>query len=267
MKDVVIGDIHARQEACRTLLEKIGIITINSGDPMTDVRNDGFRIHQLGDAVSLGYGELESNFLTWWDHVSAPEDVWLIGNHELPVMWHDRSMDFSGIEDHDPLAWQMVLDFMKDGRYRAASSVGEWLLTHAGLDNWFQRDYNFTMNSASEVAEMLDNMLVDTIEERTPAQRRHPIAGMMHGIFWSRDVPEEYNDSLFKQMFGHTPVGPIRYHGGMLWNLDTCPTQMFYEKKRSGHPVGRSDYGSCAAMVFDTPESGPRLVLPYEEVT
>lgn len=264
MIEVAIGDVHSRWEPFRTLLEKIGVITINSGDPMTDVRNDGYRIHQLGDAVSLGYGEIEANFYRYFWHIMGEDDVALLGNHELPAIWHDRSMDFNGVEDHDPEVWEMIRSYWKEDRLRAASSVGDWLLTHAGLAASHQKHYEEC--SASELAYELDLELYRAIDERIPAQAHGPIAGMFEGsggIFWARLDRNKYRtDKHMKQVFGHTPSNPDCINN--MWRIDTYPTQEFFDKKKAGLPVGKKDWGSCAALVWDNADADPRLVLPYE---
>lgn len=285
MIDIVIGDIHARTDALRTLLHKIGVIecgpTLNS-----DRRLPGFRLHQLGDAVSLGYGEQEAEFLRYFYSLLADHDQILIGNHELPVMWGNGSMDFHGWDDRDLEAEAMVREAFEGGRYQAASSVGDWLLTHAGLIPVYQKDLRkrFGITHVSEAADWLNDRFLDLINNKredalwngrtihgTMARGSGAIEGMDEGyggIFWVRTqahVAGYLPSHHYKQMFGHTPYGPKQL-GEYLWLLDTAPRDPDYFRATlaSGERPMRSDFGDVAAMVFETPDANPVLVRPYE---
>lgn len=278
MVDVVIGDIHARQDALHTLLYKIGII--NS----TGERLPGYRIHQLGDALSLGYGEQEADFFKWFLELISPEDVLLLGNHELPAVWGNHTMDFHGWDDRDVEAEEMVKDLFRRDRYRVASHVGDWLLTHAGLIPTYQKTLRQQgIETAADVAGFLNERFVDLVNNKVNEDmyERYGIhgvqaraAGMIEGmdegfggIFWVRTrahVAGYRPEHHLKQMFGHTPYGPKQL-GEYLWLLDTAPRDPDWlrEQLRQGIQPKRSDFGDVAAMVFETPESDPQLVRPY----
>lgn len=263
MIDVIIGDIHARWDTFRALLEEIGVISITSGDPMKDVRNEGFRIHQLGDALSLGYGEVEANFYRYFWHIINDDDVILLGNHELPVVWPNWSMDFHGWDERDSEAEMMVKEKWGEHRLVAASSVGDWLLTHAGLIPRYQRPYREEGASMGEVAQHLHKLLLEDISDNARAQLGGAITGMdgmMGGIFWVR--PQGHMNMEpglhFKQMFGHTPGGPTELRPGV-WMIDTAPKPEIAEKFKKGIRPMRSDFGGVAAMVLETPDSDPVL--------
>ena len=268
MINVVIGDIHARIEALRLLLADIGIISITSEDPMTDTRNEGFRLHQLGDALSLGYGEIEANFYRYFWHIVNDDDVICIGNHELPVMWPNWTMDFSGWESRDVEAEQMVKERWHQERLVAASSVGDWLLTHAGLIPRYQHEYRDAGASMREVAEDLHTKLLCSIHDNARGRHGGEIEGQddhMGGIFWVRPDGHMNMDREihFKQMFGHTPRGPEEIRPNV-WLLDTSPKPEIHAKMKAGLRPNRSDFGGVAAMVFETEQSDPKLVVKYD---
>lgn len=264
MIDIVIGDIHSRLDAARELLEKIGVITINSGDPMTDTRNPGFRLHQLGDAVSLGYGEQEATFWYWWMRVVQDHDILLIGNHELPAFFHEPGMQFDGYAQHDVVVHSEVRRLFMQGRYKVASHVGPWLLTHAGLRVKYQHEYSLHTSKQAEVK--LERLFEDAMKNRTPSQPFHPICGTdsgRGGIFWLRwdHLRAGYHEKHVPQIVGHSPQGPLLHKTGNLWLLDTTPTKEWRRLARKGLRPGRYEWGSVAALVFqDGPDEPPTLV-------
>ena len=84
MKTIVLSDIHNREFVVKDLFRKIGLMD-DQGN-----RADGFHVIQLGDLLSLGYGEQEAEFLKW---IRPFIDVQLVGNHEYPSIgpYPDRS--------------------------------------------------------------------------------------------------------------------------------------------------------------------------------
>lgn len=100
---IISGDLHARWKPARQLFERVGLIACPTDDPFDDIRQPGFRHVQLGDAVSLGYGEIEAEFYRWLMTIVGVDDA-LLGNHELPaVWWHPNAVMFHGYYDRDEI--------------------------------------------------------------------------------------------------------------------------------------------------------------------
>jgi hypothetical protein len=107
MKQVVIGDIHNRTAKARQLFQEIGLV---NGD---DERQPGFKVIQLGDALSLGYDEQEVECYTY---LQDKIDIWLLGNHELASLWYNDSHKHLGWDADSWHGWHV-------GRDREAESM------------------------------------------------------------------------------------------------------------------------------------------------
>lgn len=257
MKHVVIGDIHARQTALRTLLYKIGVLKLGN-TPDKDVRQEGFKLYQLGDAVSLGYGEKEAAFFRYFESILQDHDVVLLGNHEAQCLFGNGSMNFSGWEDRCAETEELVKSRWCRGGYVAAANVGGYLLTHAGLTTYHQG--RMSELSLDETVNFLNEDLVRAVETSRWANGRDVICGMDElegGILWAR--PGEIDTGL-KQIFGHTPVGPAKYGNNWLLDTSTPDIEALTAKLARGERPMRSEFGSVAALVFDTEDNEPRLV-------
>lgn len=251
---VITGDLHGRLDATRQLLQRIGMIACPSGDPFQDVRQPGFRHVQLGDSVSLGYGEVEAEFYRWlFDVVGVDEP--LIGNHELPSVWWDRNaVRFQGYYDReevragldrdmpgrtlderaDEYAWEvgrdrdaetLVQGVFAQGRYRAAASVGEWLVTHAGLATEHERDLGLRGLPAADIAAHLNELFDTAMREQHAPPVIASTAQHDGGVMWLRieHLRCGYDDDsrALPQVVGHS--GYINEHrfGSRLWLIDT----------------------------------------------
>lgn len=260
MIEVVIGDIHARQEKLERLLTQIGVLADGKRQP-------GYRLRQLGDAVSLGYGEQEAEFLTWFYGLLEDDDVLLLGNHELPAIWQNRGMDFAGYEDHDVVALQMVRDAFREGRYRVATHVNGWLCTHAGLDPSYGVYYRPEL-PLDQIVEKLDTAFWQAYRDGERMQHSHVITGVGEyggGIYWLRwnglcaHYPPTPQDSRIPQIVGHTPRGPELHKSGQLWLLDTKPEKSWRESMSQGRRPTRSQWGGVSALVFQPGQDTPEL--------
>jgi hypothetical protein len=298
MRKIVIGDIHARWNKCRSLLSDIGVITVNSGDPMTDIRNPDFHLISLGDVVSLGYGEKEAAFLEWWFNVVAPEES-LIGNHEAPAIYHDPyALMFHGFEHRhefaerelakwrfpltddrkphlraqlaegyeyevgrDDIATDMVREHYAQGRYKLATNVGDWLITHAGLAAKHEKRLGWRETPASEIARELNEMFEYAQEHGQRAQVIDGGGENDGGVLWVRIdyLRNGYDDKSrrLKQIIGHTGYAGPRQFGDKLWLIDTPKPSLGKASTRN------ESFGGVAALVTD--DEGENWKLFYEE--
>lgn len=280
---VITTDIHARWDKARSVFEQTGMLKLGS-DPWQDERQPGFRHIQNGDAVSLGYGETEANFLKWLFEVVGVDDAHL-GNHELPAVYHTpENVMFTGWEwpeevdspfiseqlrlmgggrDHE--AVQYVRDLYAQGRYKVATAVGNWLITHAGLSPHLQASYRDA--TPGDIADSLNGRW-----QATMASGKHdPVIAntgeQNGGIMWVR--PEGMLDRLedddspstqLNQIIGHTGhYGPKLYYD-KLWIIDTPATS---KKIPPTATRKRSNYGGVAALV--TKDEGETWELFYEQ--
>lgn len=248
MRTVIIGDVHGRLEKLEALLERTGCL--DGGE-----RVAGTHVIQLGDLVNLGYGVSELAFLERaWPWI----DEHLIGNHELPaVHWSPGSASFQGWDTRDPLAAQFVADRARS--YRAASAVGDWLITHAGLSQFYWGLLDGGERSARELAGVINELwqsqptepdwhveLFEAIGEARGGWSRHP------GIMWTDigELLDDYDAIGFplNQIVGHTPTGGPELHaGGQVWCIDAKPVL--------------GDWGGVAALVTD--DDGASLKLEW----
>lgn len=257
MKTVVLSDIHSRQQKLTNLLVKIGAMDDEAK------RVDGFHIIQLGDAVSLGYGMKEAYFLNW---LEPWVDEWLIGNHEAPALWsYDDRLKFYGYcagdlgtDGADPEAVRMVR--AQAHRYKLATNVGDWLITHAGLHETNQGklfsdpgDY-FAEDFARELNARWDSHMRN---DDPHSLWGCPVCSQSGVLWWRMERSDRYNG--IKQIFGHTPNGPWTHKSGLIHMIDTPRV----------HPVsitGRKDaegYGGVVAMV--TEDDGETWEQFYEQ--
>jgi hypothetical protein len=230
---IVFGDMHNREYVVRDLFNKVGLIDAHGN------RVPGFNTVQLGDRLSLGYGEQEASFNEWVDPFI---DTQLVGNHEYPAIGPmGFLMEFVGWEDRDRVAEQQVRrDAMADPmRWRLAHNVGPWLITHAGLTPAAQKELG-AGQTAAEYAEALNDLWLKHLTERDPDPLIIDARENGVGVLWNRltYLRAGYRaDSHVPQIVGHTPFDPnpkfqppcVQNRDENLWAIDTP--------------------GSCAALV------------------
>lgn len=237
---VVFSDMHNRQLVVQNLFEKIGLIT-PEGE-----RVPGFKTIQLGDLLSLGYGEQEAEFLKW---VRPFIDVQLVGNHELPAISpYSDYVSFVGWDQRDIVAEQMMrAEFTKaqmegdPNLWTAATNVGKWLITHAGASVAVQKELKADGwdGTAAHAATMLNNLFQEHITEKSPDPIIIGTGQQNGGIFWHR-IPylrAGYRDVHVPQIVGHTPYDH---------NQKFCPPAV---QNRDGNLVCIDTPGSCCAML------------------
>ncbi len=227
MRTVVVSDMHNRLEASRDLFRMAGI-TDGSGDRLPDVH-----VIQLGDMLSLGYGEQESAFAEeFWPLI----DMHLIGNHEYPALNSNPGIRFSGWSGRDQIAEQFVRSKFMGGEYQIATWVGDWLITHAGLFPSFmeQVDSDGT-NDASSISEQLNVKFVDhaasgfRLSDRVFDAIGYQRGGrdQVGGVLWNdvSDLGPVYekseNGKFVPQIIGHSSYNEQWQHGEDLWCIDS----------------------------------------------
>ena len=226
----IFGDMHNREVVVRDLFDKIGLIDSNGN------RNPGFHTIQLGDLLSLGYGEQEAEFLKW---VRQFIDEQLIGNHELPFFTsYPDLVAFQGMEARDIVAEQMIRsEFNKaymleeePNLWKAATHVGKWLITHAGLSVALQRDELKVIGKDAEyIANLLNTEWRKCVEDRSADPLFLHAGEHNGGIFWHRlnYLRAGYQSCHVPQIVGHTPWADkmcppaIQNKDSNLWCIDT----------------------------------------------
>jgi len=251
---LLIGDVHNRRDKLWSVLVKAGAVDEDTGRKNPDVH-----VVQLGDLVSLGYDEQEAKFYEW---ATGYIDELLIGNHEAPAFWFNNNHTHLGWDPNHWHGWKfgrdlaaemMVRHKFQQGGYKAATSIGPWLITHAGLIPKFQRECGLLNVPVAQVAEFINNRFRKAmLERKAPA--------FLEGgssIFWVRigELSQSYISSgpegkLIPQICGHTPVGkygPKELVPGKLWMIDTPPVY---------HHI----HGGVAALLFDENDEIERLI-------
>lgn len=199
MKTVVFSDMHNREIAAQDLFEKIGLIKDGK-------RQDGFKTYSVGDILSLGYGEEEAEFFKWvWDFI----DVACIGNHEYPAFNPDSLIIFNGWASRDTIAEQMVRSQInRREKWVAATFIGKWLITHAGLfPNYMEQVDPEETNSAELIAANLNDAFWSYAQRGFRGEDRI-------GRFNDHNIDDR--EAIFDAM--HFRRGGFDSFGGIFWN-------------------------------------------------
>ena len=256
-KTIVLSDLHNREFVVRDLFSKIGIMD-SEGNPNLQ---PGERVIQIGDLLSLGYGEQEAEFLKWVRPFITEQ---LVGNHELPAFTpYADYVEFVGWDQRDIVAEQMVrAEFLKaqqeldPNMWKAATHVGKWLITHAGASVAVQKELakDGWDGTASDAADRLNNLFIDHIANRTPDPIIIGTDEAQGGIFWVRiqQLRAGYLAQHVPQIVGHTPYDSnpkfqppaLQNKDKNLWAIDTpgdC-CALVTEDDGETWEVFRSDY-------------------------
>ena len=228
MKYLVVGDVHNRLEKFRHLLIKSGAI---ESDGKT--KNEDIFVIQLGDLFSLGYDEKEIQLARFAEKYV---DEFLIGNHELPaIYWDPEKVWFNGWEERDERVANLVKKRYDEGGYKAASCVGDWLITHAGLQAPFQDDFVRNGDDAFQVAYNLNGAFFEAqrselsleVFENVDTWRAGPYGASHGGIFWGDWRSFTNNRGSYPQIVGHTGAFGPRFYPTKsnqqppAWNVDS----------------------------------------------
>lgn len=230
MRTIVVGDLHGDHRNCYHLLRREGVI-----DPNGE-REPGWRVVQVGDLIHGGHHEHERDLimtkkLGWFDVV-------LVGNHEAPHVWPEAGFErFAGMTPV-PTRVTHVLRGCK-----AASVVGDHLVTHAGLQPLLAVQLGVPASARGAAA-----FLNERWRQRTRTTRHDPLFDWIGrrrggdnadgGVLWNdwRDLAWSA-DWPVKQIVGHTPRPTLFEQDptGHLWCVD----------------AGAALSGSVAALIVD----------------
>jgi len=199
----VIGDVHARPAALRSLLSAVGVL-----DPRGR-RRRSWSVVQLGDLLDR-HASPEANLET--AQLAADTiDIVLAGNHESQMLADPASHGRS------------LATLATRGWPHAAAACGDWLVTHAGVHPLPARDLP---SDARDCA--------DEINHRWHSQRRRRGDDLFHavgpgrggaaafgGIFWLH-ADEWPRDAAtpWGQITGHVPQPEPRLRPGPCWAID-----------------------------------------------
>ena len=247
MKIGIVSDVHGRKEKLYQALLRSGFIYADwSRAPKT-------HLIQIGDLVSLGYDEQEADF---YEQTFDLFDETLIGNHEIPAFHFDpHIVMFDGfyarpsadrwtgtnvVKDNgwkigaDPAATMMVRSNFFKGKYKVATSVGKWLITHAGVSPFWQKklDKIDIPREASAYVEYLENKFIElqlaqrnfALIDGIPSNRGGPYKSNVGGILWLdfNTLRAGYSDVHLPQLVCHShQSSPPTFVGNNLVCIDT----------------------------------------------
>lgn len=213
----VIPDIHGHVNTLAHILEKEEII--ENGERV----NHDVTVVQLGDLANcVGESRVwegkrfipgpgNQGDINCLSKVGNWIDVYLVGNHEAPYF---GCTPFSGFVEVEPVKAAVM-----EAAPIAAYSIGDILLTHAGLTT------NFNEFNAQEMATYLNEAWARDKRSNYFNDVGKARGGWYPtgGILWS-DVSEQKTTDKFRQIFGHTACQEreLRMHPfGRWFCLDT----------------------------------------------
>jgi hypothetical protein len=216
MRTFVLPDLHGYGVELTNLLNYAGVC--ENGE-----RLDGdFQVVSVGDLVNAT-GDSMARDEAIVGTAESLIDVWVLGNHE--AAYFSPHMGFDGFTPHAPVRTEFNRG-MRSGKIVPCALVGETLITHAGLVEWFR------FKTAQEAHDAIWDVYMNffdyanpvgpgratysgqpyqwgntrlpkgTLLDAIPEARggRHPYGG----VLWA-DWSERKNRN-FSQVFGHTPM-------------------------------------------------------------
>lgn len=242
MVEVVIGDVHARAEVLRSLLEALGVIDSQAR------RRKGFWVVQVGDLLDRR-ARPDANLAT--ARVAAEGvDVVLAGNHEVDILAARGS-------GHGPA----LATLAARGWPQAAAEVGGWIVTHAGIHP--EMTHGLPRRAGECAAE-----INDLWHRRSPAGVGHPLFDWVgparggispYGGLFSRGSSEwpPNGRSPWGQICGHAPQAEPRLLPGPRWLID-----LGSEGQRLAALVRRERSGQWSPVVVKVSGDGVALTRP-----
>jgi hypothetical protein len=227
MRTIVIGDLHGDWRGLLAILRATGAIDAH------ERRLPGTRVIQLGDLIHGGGPRRAPRAgVDDWSCAAAGLrlcDTVLIGHHELPLLWPEAG--FPPWEGQRPLGFPVrdaLLDAYARGALVPATSVGDWLLTHAGLHPAHGGQAALDGPGAAallrerfarRIARPLMRRYVACFDDVGVARGGRADVG---GIFWCdwRELTAAGVASPIPQIVGHTPQGDAPRRHGNLWGVD-----------------------------------------------
>ena len=202
---VVIGDVHARTGTLVSLLRSLGAIDSRGR------RREGWWIIQVGDLLDR-HASPDAN-LRAAQTATRLLDVVLAGNHEATLL-AERAGDHGAA----------LATLAARGWPHAATSVGDWLVTHAGVH---PHDASTLSPCPVECAEQIN----DRWHRRVPARAFDPLFDWVGparggpapwgGILWMGEHEWPIDATTpWGQITGHAPQAMPRLLGGPRWAID-----------------------------------------------
>lgn len=215
MRNLIIGDVHGHFRNLREVLLHFGAIN----EMNERINKDTLRVYCTGDLIDGGVNR--QGDLLILDYAEEWFDEIVIGNHELPFF---GGPNFKGLRQHDRELRLRLHELEAIGKYVPSTVVDGYLLTHAGLaDYWsFQN-----VEDCNDVIRMVWRDAEDTTKEIPLIDwigptRSGKFADPCGGVFWC-DWDEDRNKKV-NQIVGHSTLvyGPVvtHYDESDHWNID-----------------------------------------------
>jgi hypothetical protein len=203
--EVVIGDVHARENALRALLARLGVLDSRSR------RRAGFWIVQVGDLLDRR-ARPEANLRTA-RLAAAALDVVVAGNHEVDMLADPVSRHGAALATLAARGWPL-----------AAAEVGGWVITHAGIHP--ELTHGLPRRAEDCAAEINDRW-----HRRSPQHIGDPLFDWVGparggispygGLFWqSHSEWPPKGHTPWGQICGHVPQPRPRLLPGPRWLID-----------------------------------------------
>lgn len=212
MKDtLVIGDVHGHFDRLLALLVQEGIV-----DPATEERtNFDVEVVQLGDLGHFGKGGTPTGDRLCYEKADDWFDVVLWGNHDRAVI--DRRHAFTGFESPPETTHYLMALLAKTGKLRFAHTAHGFLLTHAGLaDYWTtpecSRTSRVVLGAVDGVVDKIERSAEENALSVNAVGRGRNGTAPVGGTLW-RHHPDEKLANM-RQVFGHTRGDKVR----TFWN-------------------------------------------------
>ena len=236
MYTFLIPDLHGRPVVLERLLKAAGVLD-DDGKRHTQDPGYEWQVVSIGDLLNATLPDLagdEKSLLLQHDWI----DMLIVGNHEIEYIYPDMNMGFSGYYAAPHMISQYRSLFFQ-GKVVPALLLGETLVTHAGVNQWFnwhtakeaykniwdvwerlpelhEREEKFSFEYHGHPVEMPKESLITAVAKARNGS--YPFGG----ILWS-DWSEAKNTN-FSQIVGHTPIpeGPVlhEYKGAGVFTLN-----------------------------------------------
>ena len=205
LTEVVIGDVHARGDVLQGLLNSLGVLDSRGR------RRKWFWIVQVGDLLDRR-ARPEAN-LRVAQLAAQALDVVLAGNHEVDLLTSGTSAHGAALATLAGRGWP-----------QAASEVGGWVVTHAGVHP--ELTHGLSMHPGECVAEINDRW-----HRRSGSRSADPLFDWVGparggvspygGVFWGSgsEWPPE-SRTPWGQIYGHMPQPRPRLLPGPRWLID-----------------------------------------------
>lgn len=194
MKHIFVGDIHGKYEVVSKALDM-----------------DGHKVFvgDFLDSYDRNTDDMEKCLTLVIEALEKDDCTVILGNHELSYMDHQRwgcsgfSVETAEMFSH----YKGKLVMMAVPFYIPTE---DFLVTHAGLDNYYWTNYGFTLEN---LPERLDGFLSNTNHDLYGVGRCRGGSKNVGGIFWNDFLREHTPVPELHQVFGHTRVPEISVKG------------------------------------------------------